>query len=116
MESKVFSISVLHKDAKAKLIGLFGYKSGRDINKFESINYITSKTGVPVVTDDTIAWFECELKQVIVVGTHLLFTGKVISGDMIDADMEPLTYTYYREVKKGFAPENAPTFIDKDKL
>ena len=116
IESKFFSISVLHKDTKAELIGLFGYKSGRDINKFESVNYITDKTGVPIVIDDTIAWFECELKQTYDVGTHLLFTGKVVNNDIIDVDKEPLTYAYYREVKKGFAPKNAPTFVDKSKL
>jgi flavin reductase (DIM6/NTAB) family NADH-FMN oxidoreductase RutF len=116
IESKNFSISVLHKDARAELIGLFGYKSGRDINKFESINYITGKTGVPIVTDDTIAWFECELRQTYDVGTHLLFTGEVLKNDIIYSEKEPLTYAYYREVRKGFAPKNAPTFIDKSKL
>ena len=29
---------------------------------------------------------------------------------------EPLTYLYYRQVKKGVAPKNAPTYIDKSKL
>jgi flavin reductase (DIM6/NTAB) family NADH-FMN oxidoreductase RutF len=115
-ESKNFSISVLDKDTRAELIGLFGYKSGRDVNKFENINYINGKTGVPIVTDDTIAWFECELKQTYDVGTHLLFAGEVLNNNIIDLDKEPLTYTYYREVKKGFAPKNAPTFIDKSKL
>ncbi len=115
-ESKVFSISVLHKDTRAELIGLFGYKSGRDINKFESVNYITGKTGVPIVIDDTIAWIECELRQTYDVGTHLLFAGEVVKNDIIDSEKEPLTYAYYREVRKGFAPKNAPTFIDKSKL
>ena len=71
---------------------------------------------MPIVTDDTIAWFECELKQTYDVGTHLLFTGEVVNNDIIDTDKEPLTYSYYREVKKGFAPKNAPTFVDKSKL
>jgi flavin reductase (DIM6/NTAB) family NADH-FMN oxidoreductase RutF len=115
-ESKVFSISVLHKNIRPELIGLFGYKSGRDINKFESIKYITGKTGVPVVVDDTIAWFECELRQTYDVGTHLIFTGEVVKSKLIDSGKEPLTYAYYREVKKGSAPKNAPTFIDKSKL
>jgi len=115
-ESKVFSISVLHRDTSAKLIGLFGYQSGRDVNKFESINYITGQTGVPIVMDDTIAWFECELRQTFDVGTHLIFTGEVVKNDIIDPEKEPLTYAYYREVRKGFAPKNAPTFIDRSKL
>ena len=115
-ESSVFSVSVLQKDTNAGLIGLFGYKNGRDVNKFKKVNYITGKTGVPIVTDDTIAWFECEVTQTFDVGTHLLFIGKVISSDLVSPEKDPLTYTYYREVKKGFAPENAPTFIDRRKI
>jgi len=116
IESRVFSVSVLQKDTKPALIGLFGYKSGRDVNKYENVSYIVGKTGVPVVTDDTIAWFECEVKQTFDVGTHLLFIGEVISSDIINPGEDPLTYAYYREVKKGFAPENAPTFIDRSKI
>jgi len=115
-ESGAFSVSVLQKDTKQGLIGLFGYKSGRDVNKYENVNYIVGKTGVPVLTDDSIAWFECEVTQSFDVGTHLLFIGKVISSDIINPAEDPLTYTYYREVKKGFAPENAPTFIDRSKI
>ncbi len=112
-ESRIFSVSVLHRDTRAELIGLFGYKSGRTIDKFENVSYITGKTGVPVVTDDTIAWFECKLGQIYDVGTHLIFTGEVVQNQIIDPDKEPLTYNYYREVRKGFAPRNAPTFIDR---
>jgi ferric-chelate reductase [NAD(P)H] len=115
-ESNVFSVSVLQKETKPRLIGLFGYKSGRDVNKYESVNYIFGKTGAPVVVDDTLAWFECEVLQTIDVGTHLLFIGEVVSSDMVNSEAEPLTYKYYREVKKGFAPENAPTFIDRGKI
>ena len=35
---------------------------------------------------------------------------------LLDDDAEPLTYQYYRDVKKGAAPKNAPTYIDRSKL
>jgi flavin reductase (DIM6/NTAB) family NADH-FMN oxidoreductase RutF len=115
-KSKLFSVSVLHQDAKPAVIGGFGYKSGAQIDKFEGINYIRGATGVPIVTEDSIAWFECEVEQEFDVGTHLLFIGKVVNSDMVDPVKEPLTYAYYREVKRGVAPKNAPTYIDKSKL
>ncbi len=115
-ESEAFSISVLEKDTSAALIGLFGYKSSRDVNKFEDVKYITGETGVPVVLDNTIAWFECEVIQTYDVGSHLVFIGELINNSLIDAGKEPLTYQYYREVKKGVAPANAPTYIDKSKI
>jgi rubredoxin len=35
---------------------------------------------------------------------------------VLDDGAEPLTYLHYRTVKKGAAPKNAPTYIDKSKL
>jgi len=115
-DSKTFSISALQKDTKDDMIRLFGYNSGRDVDKFEKVNYLTGLTGVPIVTEDTIVWFECELVQTYDVGSHLVFIGKTIKGDTIDINLEPLTYSYYREVKKGVAPKNAPTYIDISKI
>jgi len=115
-QSKAFSISVLEQDTAAELIGLFGFKSGKDVNKFKGINYITGETGVPIVLDNTIAWFECEVVQTYNVGSHVLFIGKLVNNDLVDIDRAPLTYAYYREVKKGVAPKNAPTYIDKSQI
>ncbi len=114
--SGVFAFSVLQKETRPDIIGTFGYRSGKDIDKFAKFNFRTGKTGSPILMDDTVAWFECEVEQTIDAGSHFLFIGKVIDGDVIDAGAEPLTYTYYREVKKGKAPKNAPTYIDPEKL
>jgi len=110
-----YSVSVLQQNASAEIIGRFGYKSGREIDKLDGINTMKGETGVPVITQDSIAYLECRLKQTIDVGTHLIFIGEVVSGDVL-ADLDPLTYTYYRNVKRGVAPKNAPTYIDKTKL
>jgi flavin reductase (DIM6/NTAB) family NADH-FMN oxidoreductase RutF/rubredoxin len=110
-QSNVFSISVLERDPKPETISIFGYKSGKDLEKFANFNYKTGKTGAPILLDDSIAWFECEVVQTFDVGSHLVFVGKVIDGDLIDNSKEPLTYAYYREVKKGKSPKNAPTYM-----
>lgn len=115
-KSKTFAVSVLQKDTRPEIIGTFGYKSGRDIDKFNAFKHITGKTGSPILLEDTLAWFECELDQTIDTGSHVLFIGNVVDGDLINPTGEPLTYAYYREVKKGKAPKNAPTFIDPEKL
>jgi flavin reductase (DIM6/NTAB) family NADH-FMN oxidoreductase RutF len=115
-QSGIFAFSVLQKETRPDIIGTFGYRSGKDIDKFARFNFTTGKTGSPILLDDTVAWFECEVEQTIDAGSHFLFIGKVIDGDVIDPLAEPLTYTYYREVKKGKAPKNAPTYIDPEKL
>jgi flavin reductase (DIM6/NTAB) family NADH-FMN oxidoreductase RutF/rubredoxin len=114
--SHVFGVSVLQQETRADIIGTFGYKSGKDIQKFSNFQYRTGKTGAPILLDDSLAWFECEVVQTIDTGTHLLFIGNVVDGDLLSADGDPLTYAYYRAVKKGKAPKNAPTYIDAEKL
>jgi flavin reductase (DIM6/NTAB) family NADH-FMN oxidoreductase RutF len=115
-QSKVFAFSALTKEVRADIIGTFGYRSGKDTDKFSKFNYKQGKTGAPILVDDTLAWFECEVIQTVDAGSHFLFIGSVVDGDLLDAAGEPLTYTYYREVKKGKAPKNAPTYIDAEKL
>jgi flavin reductase (DIM6/NTAB) family NADH-FMN oxidoreductase RutF/rubredoxin len=115
-KSGKFSVSVLHQSADAGLIGLFGYQSGKDVNKFAATEYFLGKNGVPIVIQDVIAWFECEVTMQTDAGTHIIFIGKVVDAGLIDTDIPPLTYAYYRAVKKGLSPKNAPTYIDPEKL
>lgn len=110
-DSGLFSFSILNMEAKAELIGLLGYKSGKDIDKFAEIKHIFGKSGCPIITEDTIAWFECRVVNSFDVGTHVIFVGELIENQMLHAMGEPLTYAYYRDIKKGKAPKNAPTYV-----
>lgn len=114
-KSGAYAVSVLHQNASTEIIGKFGYKSGKEINKLNNVELIIKETGVPIVTQDAVAYFECKVKQTIDVGTHLVFIGEVVEAEVL-ADLEPMTYAYYRNVKRGVAPKNAPTYIDKSKL
>jgi flavin reductase (DIM6/NTAB) family NADH-FMN oxidoreductase RutF/rubredoxin len=111
-----FSVSVLHQKTNSEIFTRFGYKSGKDFNKFEGMNVKYGDTGVPIILDDTIAFLECKVVQKIDVGTHVLFIGELINAQITDEINEPITYSYYRQVKKAFAPPNAPTYINKTKL
>jgi len=111
-----FSVAVLQQDASAEIISRFGYKTGRDFNKMEGMNLQFGETGVPIVLNEAIAFLECKVIQTIDVGTHFLFIGELVQAGVLDDTKEALTYLYYREVKKGLAPKNAPTYIDKSKL
>ena len=114
-KSKAFSISVLEKNSDPGLIGTFGYKSGRDENKFENAEFKNGKNEIPVVTKNTIATFECDVVDQFDVGSHTLFIGKVINAEVLKEDADPLTYAWYKTEMKGTAPKNAPTYIDPSK-
>ena len=111
-----FAVSVLQSDASANLIGTFGYKSGKDTDKMEGMDVKYGESGVPIVLNDTIAFLECRVVKTIDVGTHLMFIGELLQAGMLDEGKDPLTYQHYRQVKKGVAPKNAPTYVDKSKL
>lgn len=111
-KSKVFSVSVLEQEVDMKFIGRFGFKSGRDENKFEGINYKIGATGSPIILDNTLAYIEAEVIKAIDAGTHTLFIGKVVDVENIKKG-KPLTYDYYHQIKKGVSPRTAPTYISK---
>lgn len=115
-DSGYFVVSVLHQETDPKVYGKFGYRTGKDIKKLEGSTIKYGISGTPIVLDDTIAFLECKVIDTIDVGTHLLFIGELIDAELFDTEKEPLTYAYYRKVKKGIAPKNAPTYIDKSKL
>ncbi len=109
-KSGVFSVSILSTEAPFKFIGLFGFRSGRDVNKFEGINYKIGVTGAPVVLDYTLAYIEAKMVDRMDVGTHTLFIGEVVDAEKV-GEGRPMTYDYYHNVVKGKTPEKAATYI-----
>ena len=113
-KSKVFAVSVLEQDTDMKFIGRFGFKSGRDEDKFKGINYKIGITGSPIIMENTLAYMEAEVIMETDAGSHTLFLGKVVEAENIKKGT-PLTYDYYHQIKRGVSPKNAPTYIPKEK-
>lgn len=110
-----FSVSILSEDASPDIIREFGFKSGKDTDKFKNLS-CTVHEGVPVINDGTCGWFICETDRFVDLSTHTLFFGKVIEGDLTAGQkpVPPMTYLYYQTVIKGSAPKNAPTYQKKE--
>ena len=113
-ESKVFTASVLSQDTPLSFIGHFGFKSGRDIDKLEGINYKIGETQAPVVTENALAYLEARVIQEVDVGTHTIFIGELVGADVL-REGEPMTYAYYHQVKRGTTPKTAPSYIVEKK-
>jgi len=113
-ESGVFVASVLAIETPMKFIGQFGFKSGREIDKFKDVRYRVGVTGAPIVLENTISYLEAEVINSSDVGTHTIFIGRIVNADIIK-EGEPMTYAYYHEVKKGKSPKTAPTYIREEK-
>ncbi|MDD5127479.1 MAG: flavin reductase [Dehalococcoidales bacterium] len=109
-ESRVFAVSMLCEATPMTFIGLFGFKSGRDVNKFESVNYRSGETGAPIVLDHAVAFLEAKVQQEMNVGTHTIFVGEVVNADVLTEDT-CMSYDYYHQIKGGKTPKTAATFV-----
>jgi flavin reductase (DIM6/NTAB) family NADH-FMN oxidoreductase RutF/rubredoxin len=113
-ESRVFAVSVLCQDTPLDFIGRFGFKSGRDINKLEGINYKIGQTKAPIVTDNAVAYLEVEVSNEMDMGTHTVFAGRVVDAEVL-TDEVCMTYDYYHQIKRGTTPKTAPSYIAEEK-
>ena len=76
-KSKCFALHVLSKDQKDFLKR---FKGPDPEAKFANIKWQKGKTGSPVI-NDCIAWFECEVVEILNPGNHTLFIGRVVNAE-----------------------------------
>lgn len=109
LETGMFEVSVVHKEAAIELIGTFGFHTSKDFDKFADFKTDTSSQGIPYVAEYVCAHFSVKVNQQLDLGTHIFFVGDVIEAEAVEA-VEPMTYAYYHEVKGGRTPKNASSF------
>ncbi|HUT04297.1 MAG TPA: flavin reductase family protein [bacterium] len=110
-ESGVFGVCVLDQTTPMTLIGRFGFRSGRDIDKFDKVEHKLGQTGVPLVTEHVLSVLEAKVIDAVDVGTHTLFVGELLSAEIVGTG-DPLTYDYYHKYLKGKTPKNAPSYVE----
>jgi ferric-chelate reductase [NAD(P)H] len=113
-ESRVFAVSVLRQDTPLDFIGRFGFKSGRDTDKLEGVNYKTGQTKSPIVIDNAVSYLEVEVVNEMDMGTHTVFAGRVVDAEVL-TDEACMTYEYYHQIKRGVTPKTAPSYIEEKK-
>ena len=106
-----FAAVALDQRADLPFIGRFGFRSGRDIEKFDA-SAPKDAAGTPYPAENACARYSCRLVQTLDLGTHLMFIGEAEEAEIL-SDAEPLTYGYYRTVIKGGTPKTAPSYQEK---
>ena len=114
-ESKVFTASALCQDTPLSFVGRFGFKSGRDIDKLEGVDYKLGETKAPIVLENATSYVEVRVDKEVDVGTHAIFIGEVVAADVVSAKA-CMTYAYYQQVKRGVTPKTAPTYTEGKKM
>lgn len=110
-KSNIFSATVLEESTPMTFLGPFGFRSGRDIDKFAKVPFRNGTTGCPLIIEHALSVLEAEVIDQVDLGTHTVFIGRVVSSEALKKGA-PLTYHHYHTVLKGKSPPNAPTFED----
>lgn len=109
-KNKKFAVSILSEKSNPMAIGVFGFRTGKDIFKFAQIPF-DMYDDMPVIKD-ACGYLICEITDKIETSTHTLFVANVINGDILNNEI-PMTYAYYHKVVKGKSPKTAPTYIEE---
>ncbi len=104
-----FNLNCLVKDTPFNTFKNFGFRSGRDADKFDGFEFWRSENGIPVLIENVNAFISLNVASTTDLGTHTLFVCDVTCAKEI-SDEETITYSYYRnhtktaqtQKKKGF--------------
>ena len=113
-KSGVFNAVPLTEDASMQMIGLFGFREGRSMEKYANISFDTDSNGICYPTQSAAALFSCKVIDRLDLDTHLLFVGEAIEAKRL-SDLPVMTYAYYHAVKKGKTPPKASSYIPASK-
>jgi len=109
MKSRMFCAQAIKQGADLLFIGNYGFRAGRDFDKFARYKYRLTQNNLPAVLENTLDIFEVKVDTVVDLGTHTFFAGPLLSAEILD-EGEPLTYAYYHTVLRGKTPRGATTF------
>lgn len=109
MNTKVFTVSVISQQADFGLFQQFGFKSGRDTDKFADFDKCArGANGVYYITEGTNAYISVKVDKTEDLGSHTMFIGEITDMDVL-GDAPSATYDYYHSsIKpKPQAPKTA---------
>lgn len=89
-KSGIFAVNVLDRD-QADLGKRFGFKSGRQVDKFAGLEWTAGATGAPILPQ-AYACLELKLTETVPAGDHTLFVGEVVAAEVLHPQAQPLVF------------------------
>ena len=90
------NINCLTVDAPFKVFEAFGFRSGRNVNKFENCEPLRSDNGLVFLPRYINSFMSLKVEDYIDLDTHGLFICSVTEARVL-SDRESMTYAYYHE-------------------
>ena len=109
-QTGIMNINCLSVDAPFKVFEVFGFQSGRNVDKFADCTPLRSDNGLVFLPRYINSFMSLKVEQYIDLDTHGMFICSVTEARVLN-DRETMTYTYYQnnvkpkpetEGKKGY--------------
>ena len=120
----VMNINCLSVDAPFSVFEQFGFRSGRNTDKFDGADVLRSDNGLVFLPQYINAMMSLKVIQYVDLGTHGMFICDVTEARVL-SDKETMTYTYYQknvkpkpetEGKKGYVCKICGYVYEGDEL
>ncbi|MBQ8332438.1 MAG: flavin reductase [Clostridia bacterium] len=95
-QTGIMNINCLTVDAPFKAFESFGFRSGRNVDKFKDCDPLRSDNGLVVLPRYINSFMSLKVEQYIDLETHGMFICSVTEARVL-SDRETMTYSYYHE-------------------
>lgn len=95
-QTGVMNVNCLSVDAPFSVFENFGFRSGRNIDKFEGAQMLRADNGLVFLDKYINAFLSLKVENYVDLGSHGMFICSVTEARVL-SDRETMTYTYYQE-------------------
>ena len=95
-QTGILNVNCLSVDAPFSVFESFGFRSGRNVNKFEGTEVLRSDNGLVFLSQHINAFMSLKVEQYVDLDSHGMFICTVTEARVL-SDRPTMTYTYYQE-------------------
>ena len=107
LKTGLLNVNVLSEDAPFSVFERYGFKSGRDADKFEGVEAKRSANGLAVLSEHVNAVLSLRLHTYLDLGSHGMFLCDVEEAETL-SERPTMTYAYYQANVKPKPKPAAP--------
>ena len=109
-QTGLICVQPLTEKANLIFIGNFGFRTGRNYDKFAKIAYRLNEEGLPIVTENTASYLILRVNNKLDLDTHTMFICSLEEAEILETNCPPMTYEFYHQEMKGKTPKGAVTY------
>ncbi|MBQ4095213.1 MAG: flavin reductase [Oscillospiraceae bacterium] len=95
-QTGIMNVNCLSESAPFAVFECFGFRSGRNVNKFEGCEPLHSDNGLIFLPRHINAFMSLKVEQYVDLGSHGMFICEITEARVIN-DEKSMTYAYYHE-------------------